>query len=179
MPTTMSCCAIVSRYCRWPALFAWITRRSPGRMILYSPSAGRPSVPWASSATIRSTRRRALRNRDHVPQRPRAGEQHPHAIESDRDPAVRRRARTEAVDEKPEALLPLLVRQPELMKNLNLQVPIRDADRPRAKLVAVVDGVIVERPAGVGIAVEARAILGTRRRERMMGKDGLPGLGVR
>src|SRR2546425_12824048 len=41
------------------------------------------------------------------------------------------------------------------------------------------DGVIVERPAGVGIAVEARAILGTRRRERMMGKDGLPGLGVR
>src|SRR6184192_1441439 len=42
MPITMSCCAIACRYSRCPAVFAWITRRSPGRMILYSPSGVRP-----------------------------------------------------------------------------------------------------------------------------------------
>src|SRR5881392_1224632 len=55
MPITMSCCAIACRYSRCPAVFAWITRRSPGRMILYSPSGVRPVGPCSSWLTRRST----------------------------------------------------------------------------------------------------------------------------
>src|SRR5213594_2677658 len=55
MPITISCCAIACRYSRCPAVFAWITRRRPGRMILYSPSGVRPVGPCSSWLTRRST----------------------------------------------------------------------------------------------------------------------------
>src|SRR6266571_4352405 len=55
MPITMSCCPIACRYSRCPGVFAWITRRRPGRMILYSPSGVRPGGPCSSWLTRRST----------------------------------------------------------------------------------------------------------------------------
>ena len=62
MPTTITCCMIVRTYSRCPGVFAWITRRRPGRMILYSPGAsapggavGAPEGACCSSRAIRST----------------------------------------------------------------------------------------------------------------------------
>src|SRR6266576_4448008 len=57
MPMTMSCSAMDRRYSRCPAVFGWMTRRSPGRMIFTGSvtAPSRPSSPCASSEIRRST----------------------------------------------------------------------------------------------------------------------------
>src|ERR1041384_1067721 len=59
-------------------------------------------------------------------------------------------------------------RKPEQPKYGALHLRIHDADRTRAQLVAVVDHVVMQRPARKRLAIELGEILGVRRREWVM-----------
>src|SRR3989442_4679513 len=100
------------------------------------------------------SRRGGFRERNHVAQASRAREQHHHAVESDREAAVGRRARLEAVEEEPEAGLGVPGREPEQREHLALYRRISDADGPRAELVAIVDRVVMQRAARERLAIE-------------------------
>ena len=100
--------------------------------------------------------RLVLRERDHVAQVRLAREHHRHAVDAERDPAVRRRAHGERVEQEAE-LRPLLVgAEREQVEDLRLDVRLVDPERAAAELVAVDDQVVGVRERVAGIVVERR-----------------------
>src|SRR6266581_572485 len=263
----MSCWAIAWRYSRWPGVFAWITRRSPGRMILYSPVAGAPTVPRAPSPTTRSTsvtsswspmrarstsasatcaaRSTAVTAPCRVSVSPRSDTRTPRSLASSiRLPSLtpaRARGSTPSAETRcvtssliasprcaawpgpPERRGPARPRTgrgrpsssgrrsrraarprrraaspPDRSRSRSRRAAahrrrapragsrtapphggVHDANRAGAELVAVVDRVVVQRPAGQWVGLELGDILRVRRRERVMREHGSPRFGVK
>ena len=88
---------------------------------------------------------RGLRERDDVADRVAAGEQRDDAVDAERDPAVRRRAVAQRLEQEAEAPLRLLGVHPEDLEDLALDRRVVDADRAAAELPAVDDEVVGAR----------------------------------
>src|SRR6202041_3642141 len=76
-----------------------------------------------------------------------ARQEHGYAVKSERDPAVRRRAVGERIEEKPEALPGLLVAQTQGLEHPRLHVLTVDSNASRAELITIEDQVIALGPA--------------------------------
>ena len=92
---------------------------------------------------------------------------------------MRRRAGGERRQQEAEAGIDVGRRQTQVGEDLPLDRRIGDPDRARTELVAVVDGVVVQRPAREGVRIELTHVFRMRGREGVMGKHGLPRFGIR
>src|SRR5688572_14593346 len=95
-----------------------------------------------------------LRERNGVADRRRAGEQGDQPIDPERDPAVRRGAEGERLEQEPEALAGLLRADPERVEHLSLDLRGVNPDRAAAELPAVEDDVVRTAPPTARVAVE-------------------------
>jgi hypothetical protein len=102
---------------------------------------------WCSGTSegaplIRSVALAVLGERDHVAQRLLPRHQHHEPVEAERDPAVRRRAVAQRLEEEAEAVLGFLVRQRQQLEDLRLQLGVMDPQAAAADLDAVQHDVI-------------------------------------
>ena len=119
------------------------------------------SSSWCCSTGARRAGHRiqaclVFRERDHVPEVRFAGQQHRHAVDPERDAAVRRRAHRQRVEEEPEPIALLLGRDPQRVEHLLLHLLAMDPDRAAADLHAVAHEVVRLRERRAGIAGEQR-----------------------
>src|SRR6185295_7237400 len=116
----------------------------------------------------RALEQRARRSRlgkcNNVPHRLGPGNEHHGAVESDGEPAVRRRPGGERAQQEAETRLDLRGRQAEVPEYRALDGGICDTNRSRPELVAVVDRVIMQCATGERIAVELAHVFGMWRR---------------
>ena len=91
------------------------------------------------------------------------GEQRHDPVEPERDPAVRRRAVAQRVEQEAEPRLRLLLIEADQLEHLLLDLAAVDTDRAAADLVAVEHEVVGARQQRAGIVEVAR-----RRRERVV-----------
>src|SRR5579863_1278614 len=109
-----------------------------------------------------------LRERNHVANRLLAGEQHHHAVDTKRDPAMRWRPIRQRVEKKTESPARLFVRQAEGLKHPRLHVLPMNSDAARTQLHAVQHDIVALRPAIPGRRLELLQIFLDDPRERML-----------
>ena len=149
-----------------PVVEAWVvdvdrlalpaTGRSRSRRLIGPAGAGaRSEMPssrsWRSStgagAPVSGSRAGGgLREGDHVADRVGAVQQRDDAVEAVGDPAVRRGAVAQRLEQEAEPLLGLRVAIPSASKTCALHVGVADADRAAADLPAVPDDVVGQGP---------------------------------
>src|SRR5262249_15254929 len=115
---------------------------------------------------------------DHVPQRPRVGEQHRDPIEAQGETAMRWRSRGEPVEQEPEPAANITFRNAEQREDQPLDDGIGDPDGATAKLDPVIHGIVVERATTFRMRFELAKVIRMRGSERMMRRYMLPGVGV-
>src|SRR5688572_11168747 len=113
-----------------------------------------------------------LREGDHVAQVLLAPEGHEHALDPERDAAVRGRAHRERVQQEPELAPLLLRRELERVEDARLELLLVDPERAAADLDAVDDEVVGVGDRRAGTARDELLRAGRRPRERMV--DGRP-----
>src|SRR5215213_1650874 len=95
---------------------------------------------WSIGEWIHATA--GLRKGDDVTDGVGSGQQSADAVPSKSDPAVRRRAVVERLQQEAELFLCLVLRQPHYSEHTLLNVPTVDTDRAAADLIAVADDVV-------------------------------------
>ena len=110
----------------------------------------------------------SLRKGDHVPDRILARQEHHDPVEAEGDPAVRRGAVLQRLQEKAKPVLRLLPADFENVENPLLDLSVVDPDRSAADLVSVQDDIIGVRPGLLRRSFQERDIFRLGRGKRMM-----------
>ncbi len=122
-------------------------------------------------------RRLRLGEGDHVTNALRPGHQHDHAIQAERDAAVRRRTVLQRPEQEAEFLFGLFAADVEQVEDRRLHVLVVDTNRSAADLRAVQHHVVRARQCVAGIGPQRLGVIDRRRGERMVQRGPARGLG--
>ena len=111
---------------------------------------------------------RRLWERDYLADRRLTRQEGANAIEAERESAVRRRAVLERLEEESEAVLRVLVREPEQAEHLGLRLAVMNTNAAAAELPAVEDHIVGLRHHLARLRFKHVQIFFTRRGERVV-----------